>query len=69
MVTETVKRPENAFASQGLDVEGAPYLGGFLMENHEMIQYMDLDMLQESFRFLPMIGGGHNVPEKDRITA
>jgi len=46
-------------------MQEAPYLGGFVMENKEMIQYIDLDLLQNSFKFLPMLEGGNNVPDDD----
>lgn len=64
-VTEAVRKSENAFVSPGLSMQEAPFLGGFVMENKEMIQYIDLDLLPNSFRFLPMIEGGNNVPNDD----
>lgn len=64
-VTEAVRKSENAFVSPGLSMQEAPFLGGFVMENKEMIQYIDLDLLPNSFRFLPMIEGGNNVPDDD----
>ncbi|MFH1953836.1 MAG: chemotaxis protein CheW [Pseudomonadota bacterium] len=64
-VTEAVRKSENAFVSPGLSMQEAPFLGGFVMENKEMIQYIDLDLLPNSFRFLPMIAGGNNVPDDD----
>ena len=64
-VTEAVRKSENDFVSPGLSMQEAPFLGGFVMENKEMIQYIDLDLLPNSFRFLPMIEGGNNVPDDD----
>ena len=64
-VTEAVKKSEDAFVSPGLSMQEAPYLGGFVMENKEMIQYIDLDLLQNSFKFLPMLEGGNNVSDDD----
>ena len=62
-ITEAVRKSEDAFVSPGVSMQEAPYLGGFVMENKEMIQYIDLDLLPESFRFLPMLEGGNNVPD------
>lgn len=64
-VTEAVRKSEDAFVSPGLSTQDAPYLGGFVMEDNEMIQYIDLDLLPESFRFLPMLEGGHHVAGDD----
>lgn len=64
-VTEAVKKSEDDFVSPGLSMQEAPYLGGFVMENKEMIQYIDLDLLQNSFKFLPMLEGGNNVLDDD----
>ena len=54
-VTETVRRDESAFVAPGLEMAEAPYLGGLMMEEREMIQYVDLDRLPESFQFLPAL--------------
>ena len=64
-VTEAVRKSEDAFISNGLSMHDAPYLGGFVMEDKEMIQYIDLDLLPEKFQFLPMLEGGDHVPEDD----
>jgi len=64
-VTEAVRKSEDAFVSPGLSMHDAPYLGGFVMEDREMIQYIDLDLLPEKFQFLPMLEGGNHVPEDD----
>jgi chemotaxis-related protein WspB len=64
-VTDAVRKSQAAFVSPGLAMQDAPYLGGFVMEDNEMIQYIDLDLLPESFRFLPMLEGGHHVPGDD----
>ena len=64
-VTDAVKKSQDAFVSPGLSMQDAPYLGGFIMEGNEMIQYIDLDLLPETFRFLPMLEGGHDVPGND----
>ena len=53
-VTETVKKPEHAFVSSGLKVENAPFLGGFIMEQDEMIQFIDLGRLRDRVRLLPV---------------
>ena len=59
-VTETARRDESAFVSPGLKLAGAPYLGGLMMEEKEMIQYVDLDLLPESFQFLPELVTAQN---------
>jgi chemotaxis-related protein WspB len=64
-VTEAVRKSEESFVSPGLSMHEAPYLGSFVMENKEMIQYIDLDLLQNRFEFLPMLEGGNNVPDDD----
>ncbi len=54
-VTEAVRRPKDVFLSPGINMGEAPYLGGVVMEEKKMIQYIDLDLLPESFNFLPML--------------
>ncbi|MCG6880864.1 MAG: chemotaxis protein CheW [Deltaproteobacteria bacterium] len=54
-VTETARRDETDFVAPGLQLEEAPYLGGLMMQEQEMIQYVDLDLLPESFQFLPAL--------------
>ncbi len=64
-VTEAVRKADDAFVSPGLSMQDAPYLGGFVMQEKEMIQYIDLDLLPETFRFLPMLESGEHVPAED----
>jgi len=64
-VTDATRKSQDAFVSPGLTMQDAPYLGGFIMEENEMIQYIDLDLLPKAFRFLPMLEGRHDVPVKD----
>ncbi len=59
-VTETARRDESAFITPGLQMKEAPYLGGLMMEEKEMIQYVDLDLLPESFQFLPALVKSQN---------
>jgi chemotaxis-related protein WspB len=59
-VTDAVKKPRDAFVSPGLNVQDAPYLGGFVMEGNEMIQHIDLDLLPRTFKFLPMVEKGEH---------
>lgn len=59
-VTETARRDETAFVAPGLQLEEAPYLGGLMMQEKEMIQYVDLDLLPESFQFLPALVKAQN---------
>jgi chemotaxis-related protein WspB len=53
-VTETVRQAREAFVSSGINMNGAPFLGGIMMENDHMVQLIDLDRLPESFKLLPM---------------
>lgn len=52
-VTETIRKPEEAFVLPGIRSEQAPYLGGIVMEQKKMIQYIDLDLLPNCINFLP----------------
>ncbi|MFH1242660.1 MAG: chemotaxis protein CheW [Pseudomonadota bacterium] len=54
-VTEAVRKSEDSFVSPGINMGRAPYLGGIVMEEKKMIQYIDLDLLPGSFNFLPML--------------
>jgi len=62
-VTETARREESAFVAPGLHMKEAPYLGSLMMEEKEMIQYVDLDLLPESFQFLPALVDAHHEKE------
>lgn len=52
-VTETIRKPADAFVLPGIRSEQAPYLGGIVMEQKKMIQYIDLDRLPSCINFLP----------------
>ncbi len=52
-VTDVVKRPESAFVRPGIRSKTAPYLGGIVMEEGRMVQYIDLDLLPDCVSFLP----------------
>ncbi|MDM8550473.1 chemotaxis protein CheW [Desulfobacterales bacterium HSG2] len=52
-VTETIRKPKDAFVLPGIRSEQAPYLGGIVMEQKKMIQYIDLDRLPSCINFLP----------------
>ncbi|OQY59171.1 MAG: hypothetical protein B6245_08075 [Desulfobacteraceae bacterium 4572_88] len=52
-VTETVRKTKDAFVQPGIKSEEAPYLGGIVMEQKKMIQYIDLDKLPDCINFLP----------------
>ncbi|OQX25463.1 MAG: hypothetical protein BWK80_15455 [Desulfobacteraceae bacterium IS3] len=52
-VTETVRKPKDAFVFSGSRAADAPYLGGIVMEQKKMIQYIDLDLLPNCIAFLP----------------
>jgi len=57
-VTETVEMPESAFSKPGIHSDDAPFLGGIMMEENEMIQYIDLDLLPNCLNLLPMDESG-----------
>ncbi|MDM8515369.1 chemotaxis protein CheW [Desulfobacterales bacterium HSG16] len=59
-VTETVMKPDNAFVQPSIRSEDAPFLGGIVMEQGEMIQYIDLDLLPDCVHFLPDEDNGIN---------
>lgn len=56
-VTETVKKAEKDFIKPSIRSDTAPYLGGIVLGQEEMIQYIDLDRLPDCIRFLPMWEG------------
>ncbi len=62
-VTETARKDDSAFLTPGLQMKEAPYLGSLMMEDNEMIQYVDLDLLPESFQFLPALENAHHDTE------
>lgn len=57
-VTEAVRKPESALVSSGINMRQAPYLGRIVMDENNMIQYIDLDLLPSTFQFLPMLESG-----------
>jgi len=54
-ITEAINKPESDFVPPGIIMPDAPYLGGVMMENREMIQLIDLERLSASLQFLPML--------------
>ena len=60
-VTETVRKPKEAFISPIIRSQDAPYLGGIVMEEGEMIQYIDLEMLPDCINFLPETDSSVNI--------
>ncbi|MCP4346323.1 MAG: chemotaxis protein CheW [Desulfobacterales bacterium] len=52
-VTETMRKPKDAFVLPGIKSKDAPYLGGIVMQHGEMIQYIDLSLLPDCISFLP----------------
>lgn len=54
-VTETVRKPLDAFLPSGVSVDGTPYLNSVLMDQDDMIQFIDLDLLPRSLNFIPML--------------
>jgi len=52
-VTETVRKPKESFILPNIRSKDAPYLGGIVMEENEMIQYIDLEKLPNCINFMP----------------
>ncbi len=52
-VTETLRKSQDAFVLPVIQSGQAPYLGGIVMEQQKMIQYIDLDRLPNCIDFLP----------------
>ena len=44
-VTETVMKPQDAVLTMSMNIRKAPYLGNLVIEEKEMIQYIDLEKL------------------------
>lgn len=57
-ITETIRQPDQAVVSTGVNLAGAPYLGSMVIEPKRMIQVIDLDLLPESFAFFPTMEEG-----------
>ncbi len=57
-VTEAVMKPKNALIPASVSMQNAPYLGGIMMEQNTMIQYIDVDRLPDSLHLLPIIEEG-----------
>jgi chemotaxis-related protein WspB len=53
-ITEAVDRSKDDFIPPGIAMDDAPYLGGILMENKEMIQLVDLERLAKSLQILSL---------------
>ncbi|MEJ2587997.1 MAG: chemotaxis protein CheW [Deltaproteobacteria bacterium] len=53
-VTETLRKSEDDFVQTGLNVNQAPYLSGLMMEDSDMIQYIDIDRLPQSVKILQL---------------
>lgn len=54
-VTEAINKSEEAILSPGIVMHNAPYLGGIVMEQKDMVHYIDLDRLASNLNFLPML--------------
>jgi chemotaxis-related protein WspB len=52
-VTETLRKPEAAFVPPSIRSKTAPYLGGIVMDEDRMIQYLELPRLPDCIDFLP----------------
>ncbi len=54
-VTEAVMKPKDSLVPPSVNMQKTPYLGGIIMEQNEMIQYIDVDLLPSNLHFLPML--------------
>jgi len=52
-VTETFRKPEDAFVPPSIRSKTDPYLGGIVMDEGRMIQYLELPRLPDCIDFLP----------------
>ncbi len=52
-VTEAKRKAKKEFIPPNIRSEKAPYLGGIVMEEGEMIPYIDLDYLPNCINYLP----------------
>lgn len=57
-VTEAVMKPDDALVPPSVSMQKTPFLGGIIMEQKDMIQYIDVDLLPSSLHFLPMLENG-----------
>lgn len=57
-VTDISKKSKSAFSPPSIRSREAPYLGGIVMEEDQMIQYLELDRLPSCIDFLPMTEDG-----------
>jgi chemotaxis-related protein WspB len=65
-ITEAVDKPKEDFIPPGIAMKDAPYLGGILMENNEMIQLLDLERLAKSLQILSLFNNEYaHVSESD----
>lgn len=53
-VTETIRRPPEALLPSGVETQDTPYLSKVIMEQDDMIQFIDLDLFPLSLNFIPM---------------
>ncbi len=57
-VSKTVEMPDDAFSLPAIHSGDTPFLGGVMMEQNEMIQYIDMDLLPNCLNFLPTSENG-----------
>lgn len=53
-ITDIIKKPEKALIMPDIRSKEAPYLGGIIMQEEEMIQYIDLTKLPACVDFMPI---------------
>ena len=53
-VVETIRRPSESFIGNHIQNNDSPYLGGIIMDQDKMINYIDLDALPKGLNFLPI---------------
>jgi hypothetical protein len=48
-------KPDDSLVPPSVNMQKTPYLGGIIMEQKNMIQYIDVDLLPSTLHFLPML--------------
>jgi chemotaxis-related protein WspB len=62
-VTEAAVKPQREFIASSVRMQDAPYLGGILMEQNAMIQFIDVERLPESLNLISMLGNVKDITE------
>ncbi len=66
-VTEAVRKPKKAFVSPGVSMQEFPFLGGIIMDQNEMIQFIDVDRLPSALHFPSMFENGKEKEKPEEL--